>query len=358
MTNRLHNFSAGPGVLPLSVLEEVKADLPIFSDAGASVMEISHRSAQYTRVTESAVERFRRLLGLTDDWHVLFLQGGASMQFYQVPLNVLPEGGSAAYVNTGVWATKAIEQATSLGTVHVVASSKDTSFDRIPDSASWESTSGHAYTHITTNNTIYGTQFQDDPTAESPVVADASSDFVSRPMNLSGYSLIYAGAQKNLGPAGVTVAFVRDAFLKARNQGVPKILDYATHAATLYNTPPVFAVYVVEKVLAWIESEGGLSAMAVRNREKAGLIYDRIDASNFYRGTSQRESRSLMNITFRLNTEELESRFIAEAKSQGLVSLKGHRSAGGIRASVYNACPMDSARALAQFMGEFERKNG
>lgn len=358
MTTRLHNFSAGPGVLPLSVLEEVKAEIPVFDDAGASIMEISHRSAQYTRVTESAVDRLRRLLSLGDDWHVLFLQGGASMQFYQVPLNFLPKDGKAAYVNTGVWSTKAIEQATALGNVSVIASSKDTGFDRIPDVATWESADGHTYTHITTNNTIYGTQFHADPSVGNPIVADVSSDFLSRPMNLDEYSLLYAGAQKNLGPAGVTVVLVRDAFLQTRNSGLPKILDYGTHAGTLYNTPPVFAVYVVEKVLGWIESKGGLQAMAARNEEKAALIYDRIDATDFYRGAAQRASRSLMNITFRLATEELESKFIADAKSEGLVALKGHRSVGGIRASVYNACPMDSARALAQFMAEFERKNG
>jgi len=358
MSERLHNFAAGPGTLPLSVLEEVKAELLVYRDAGASIMEISHRSGQYSAIAESARARLRRLLRVGDDWHILFLQGGASMQFYQVPLNFLHDGNTAAYVNTGAWSVKAIEQAEALGTARVAASSEATNFDRIPDVESWERFDGTDFVHITTNNTIYGTQFRHDPQLESPLIADVSSDFLSRPMALDRYDLVYAGAQKNLGPAGVTVVMIKNEFLGTRKTNLPAMLDYGVHASKLYNTPPVFAVYIVEKVLAWIESIGDLHAMAKRNREKADLIYNRIDASDFYSGHAQADSRSLMNITFRLDNEDLEDRFAADAKKEGLLSLKGHRSVGGIRASLYNACSIESAAALADFMSEFERTNG
>ena len=358
MSARLHNFSAGPGVLPLSVLEAVKNELPVYRDTGASIMEISHRSAAYTAVAESAVTRLRRLLGLSEDWHVLFLQGGASLQFYQLPLNFLRAGGSAAYINTGEWSQKAIEQAAQLGNAVVAGTSEGSGFNHIPAVDSWTKVQDASYTHITTNNTIYGTQFQEDPVVGGALAADMSSDFLSRPVDVDKYSFIYAGAQKNLGPAGVTVVLVRDGFLKQRNANLPTMLDYGTHASKLYNTPPVFAVYVVEKVLAWIEEKGDLSAMAEHNRRKAAIIYDRIDASDFYRGVSVPADRSTMNITFRLASEDLEAAFVAKAKSEGLVSLKGHRSTGGIRASTYNACPMESARALGDFMAEFERTAG
>lgn len=358
MGERLHNFSAGPGVLPESVLEEVRDELLCFRDAGASIMEISHRSPQYTSVADSARALLRELLGLDSSWHILFLQGGASMQFYQVPLNFLASGRTAGYVNTGAWSKKAIAEAERIGDTRVVASSAESGFDHIPDAGSWTSIDDPAYTHITTNNTIYGTQFKADPRVDGVVVADMSSDFLSRPVTLDSYGLIYAGAQKNMGPAGVTVVLVRDEFLQTRNTGIPTMLDYGTHAAKLFNTPPVFAVYVVEKVLQWIKAGGGLEGMARLNEEKAALIYDVIDSSGFYTGVAKPEHRSLMNITFRLPTPEQEASFVERAKSEGLLALKGHRSAGGIRASTYNACPMESARALAAFMSEFERTAG
>lgn len=358
MGERLHNFSAGPGVLPESVLIEVRDELLCFRDAGASIMEISHRSPQYTSVVESARELLRELLGLDPSWHILFLQGGASMQFYQVPLNFLTPGNAAAYVNTGAWSKKAIAEAQRIGHTEVVASSADTGFDQIPERSTWKSIADPAYTHITTNNTIFGTQFASDPEVEGVVVADMSSDFLSRPVRLDDYGLIYAGAQKNLGPAGVTVVLIKDDFLQRRNADLPTMLDYGTHAAKLFNTPPVFAVYVVEKVLQWIKAGGGLDEMARRNEQKAGLIYSVIDASDFYSGVAKHGHRSLMNITFRLPAPEQETAFVDRAKAEGLVALKGHRSAGGIRASTYNACPTDSVRALAAFMTEFERTAG
>ncbi len=355
---RAHNFSAGPGTLPLSVLEEARDEMLEFADARASVMEISHRSPQYTAVADSARQLLKSLLGLGDDWHILFLQGGASTQFYQVPLNFLPNGSTADYVNTGEWSKKAILEAERIGTVRIAASSASSNFTHLPQSDSWDLTSGASYVHFTSNNTIHGTGYADDPRAESPLVCDASSDFLARPMELDGYGLIYAGAQKNLGPAGVTVVLIRESLLSTRRPDLPAILDYRTHAAKLFNTPPVFAVYMVEKVLRWIDSLGGLARMQERNQAKAATLYGRIDSSEFFRGTADAGSRSLMNVTFRLPTEVLEAEFVSEAKSHGLVGLKGHRSAGGIRASIYNACEPSSVDTLVAFMDNFEAMKG
>lgn len=354
---RIHNFSAGPGTLPLSVLEEARDEMLVFGTAGASVMEISHRSPEYTAVAESARRSFSDLLGLDDDWEILFLQGGASMQFYQTALNFLPEGRTADYVNTGAWSQKAIEEAQSVGNVHIAATSEAADFDHIPDRNSWEFSENPAYVHITSNNTIFGTQFTSDPDVPAPLICDASSDFLSRPLNMSRYSLIYAGAQKNIGPAGVTVVLVRKSYLKQAETGLPTMLDYNVHAGKLFNTPPVFAVYMVEKVLHWVTGLGGLSAMQKRNNDKADMLYGRLDRSGFYRGTVQKESRSNMNVTFRLPSEDLEASFIQSAKKSGLAGLKGHRSVGGIRASIYNACGLESVEALVAFMDEFERRS-
>ncbi len=357
---RLHNFSAGPGALPVSVLEEAQQEMLVYGGAGASIMEISHRSPEYTAVADSARHQLTALLGLGDDWHVLFLQGGASLQFYQTALNFLSDGQTADYVNTGSWSKKAIAEARRVGDVNVAASSADDNFSHIPPVASWAHSKRPAYVHITSNNTIFGTQFQEDPvSAPAPVICDASSDFLSRPMDLTPYSVIYAGAQKNIGPAGVTVVLIRKSFLEQASQkDLPTMLDYRVHAEKLFNTPPVFAVYMVEKVLRWIAGEGGLLGMKSRNEEKAALLYERIDRTDFYRGTARPDSRSKMNVTFRLPSEELESAFIADAKKEGLVALKGHRSAGGIRASIYNACELSSVEALVGFMTDFEKKNG
>lgn len=355
---RLHNFSAGPGSLPAEVMEEVANELPVFGDLGSSIMEISHRSPAYTEINESAVARLKGLLGMSDDWHVMFLQGGASMQFYQVALNFLPEGGSADYVNTGAWSTKAIKEAKRCGSVNVAATSEDANFNYIPKQSGWNVDPNAAYLHFTSNNTIFGTQFQDEPTSDVPLVCDVSSDFLSRPISLDRYGLLYAGAQKNIGPAGATAVMIREDFLQTKNPNLPTMLDYGTHVSKLFNTPPVFAVYIIEKVLRWIETNGGLAGMVARNDEKANALYGAIDATEFYNGTAQVDSRSKMNVTFRLPSEELEARFIADAKEEGLLALKGHRSAGGVRASIYNACTIDSVHALTDFMARFEAANG
>ncbi|MBO6576261.1 MAG: 3-phosphoserine/phosphohydroxythreonine transaminase [Rhodothermales bacterium] len=355
---RAHNFSAGPAALPLSVIEEARAELPVYKDAGASIMEISHRSPEYTAVAASARERLSSLLGIGDEWHILFLHGGASTQFYQVPLNFLSEGGTADYVDTGAWSAKAIKESQRVGTTHVAGTSKADNYTWIPSPATWDRTEGASYLHFTSNNTIHGTELHVDPASDVPLVCDASSDFLSRPYDLSNYGLIYAGAQKNLGPAGVTLVLVKDSFLQRRNSDVPTILDYGTHTAKLFHTPTVFAVYMVEKVLAWIQENGGLEGMRRRNQEKADLLYGRLDRTEFYRGTARDDARSFMNVTFRLPSEELESRFVAEAKGEGLVGLKGHRSVGGIRASTYNAIGIESVKALVDFMDRFEASNG
>ncbi|MDT0631872.1 3-phosphoserine/phosphohydroxythreonine transaminase [Rubrivirga sp. S365] len=363
LDQRQHNFSAGPGALPTEVLEEVRAELPVYPGVGASVMEISHRSPAYSEIHERAASRMRGLLGMGDDWHVLFLQGGASMQFHQVPLNFLPDDGSADYIDTGAWSAKAIKEAEIVGAgrnagPRVAASSRDDDYTYIPGADAWDLNDGAAYLHFTSNNTIYGTQFAAEPEAAAPLVCDASSDFLSRPLDVDRYGLIYAGAQKNIGPAGVTAVLVRDDFLERRHADLPTMLDYGTHAAKIFNTPPVFAVYLVDKVLGWIEANGGLAGMVERNQGKADALYGAIDASDFYRGTVRPDSRSQMNVCFRLPSEELEARFVKEAKGAGLLALKGHRSVGGVRASIYNAIEPASVTALVDFMGRFEAANG
>ncbi|MEM9997893.1 MAG: 3-phosphoserine/phosphohydroxythreonine transaminase [Bacteroidota bacterium] len=355
---RLHNFSAGPGALPTAVLDAARAELPVYGDLGTSVLEISHRSPTYTEIAASARARLRALLGLGDDWHILFLQGGASMQFYQVPLNFLRADASADYLDTGTWSAKAIKEAKRCGGVKVVASSADSNYSYIPTPDTWTLDPSAAYLHYTSNNTIFGTQFADEPTADVPLVCDASSDFLSRPLDLDRYGLIYAGAQKNIGPAGVTVVLVQDAFLQTRKAALPTLLDFGTHAAKLFHTPPVYAVYLVEKVLAWLQDHGGIDGIAEVNARKATMLYGAIDATDFYTGTARLDSRSQMNVCFRLPSEDLEARFLTEAAEHGLLALKGHRSVGGIRASIYNAVEEASVEALVAFMRTFERNNG
>ena len=355
---RKHNFSAGPGTLPVEVLEEVQAEMLEYQDAGASVMEISHRSPQYAAVEASAREQLKTLLGLSEDWQILFLQGGASMQFYQVPLNFLGEGDVADYVVTGSWAKKALAEAKKIGDARLVASGEEQQFSAIPAIDSWSNFEGASYLHYTSNNTIFGTQFKSTPIVDAKLVCDASSDFLGQAIDVDKHGLIYAGAQKNLGPAGVTIVLVKDDFLARRRGDLPTMMDYGTHTSKLYNTPPVFAVYVVEKILRWLTNLGGISAMQQRNEDKASVLYERIDRTEFYRGTADTASRSLMNVTFRLPTEDLEAAFIDYAKTSGLLSLKGHRSVGGIRASIYNACEPAAVEALVSFMDEFERFHG
>jgi phosphoserine aminotransferase len=357
-SQRLYNFSAGPAVLPEAVLQEAKDELPVYDHTGASVMEISHRSPAYDKVEEAAREHLRSLLDLGDDWHVLFLQGGASMQFYQVPLNFLPEDGSADYIVSGRWGTKAIREARRVGQARVAASSEEDNFSYVPKPDAWDLDPEAAYLHVTTNETVNGNQFPSDPDVDVPVVTDASSELLSRPMDLDSYGLIYAGAQKNIGPAGVTIVLLHDDFLQQRKEDLPTMLDYGTHVAKRFNTPPVFPIYMVEKVGRWLLNLGGIDAIHEINQRKAGKLYDRIDATDFYVGTVEPESRSTMNVTFRLHDEELEPVFLKEAEEAGLMSLKGHRTVGGIRASLYNALPEAAVDALVQFMDEFERTHG
>ncbi|HKJ44609.1 MAG TPA: 3-phosphoserine/phosphohydroxythreonine transaminase [Balneolales bacterium] len=358
--NRVHNFSAGPATLPLSVLQRAQAELLDYKGKGASIMEMSHRSPEYTEIDAQAKERLKKLLGLGDDFEITFLQGGASTQFMMVPTNFLGKEETADYINTGAWSKKAIKEAELFGNVNVPFSSEDSNFSRIPKQSDLKFSDNPNYVHFTSNNTIFGTEFLKEPDTDGvPLVCDASSDFLSHPIDVSKYGMIYAGAQKNLGPAGVTLVVIRKEFLdKARSAGIPTMLRYRTHTEKIFNTPPVFAVYMVNLVLGWLEDKGGIDAMFNINKEKAKLLYGEIDKDDFYNGTAEEESRSYMNVTFRIGDEELEKKFLAEAGNANLSGLKGHRSVGGIRASIYNACSMDSVKALVDFMQNFRNQNG
>ena len=358
---RIYNFNAGPAALPQSVLEEIQNEFLDFKGSGMSITEVSHRSKWFEDVLNDAVTRTKRLLNVGDNYKVLFLQGGASLQFAMIPMNFLADGRTADYVNTGTWSTKAIKEAKIVGkTIKVAASSEDRNFAYIPKNIQF--TPGATYVHITSNNTIKGTQWADFPeTGGIPLIADMSSDIFSRPFDASRFGLIYAGAQKNMGPAGVCMVVVRDDMLKMVPDTLPTMLRYTTHSEnnSMYNTPPCFSIYTAQLVLKWLEETvGGLEKMAQINRRKADLIYDLIDGSNFYRGTADKDSRSLMNVTFRLPDEALEKKFIAEAQSHDMGGLKGHRSVGGCRASIYNATSIDVVQALVDFMKTFARSNG
>ncbi len=358
---RIHNFNAGPAALPLPVLQEIQESFLDFKGSGMSITEVSHRSKWFDDVINDATARIRRLLKLDDTYQVLFLQGGASLQFAMIPMNCLSETESADYVNTGTWSTKAIQEAQLLGkNIKVVASSEDKGFSYIPENIAYSPNA--AYVHFTSNNTIKGTQWPDYPVAAGgPLVADMSSDFMSRPFDVKPFGLIYAGAQKNIGPAGVCVVIIRDDLLKRTPKNIPTMLKYSTHASknSMYNTPPCFGVYTIQLVMKWLEETiGGLEAMDAVNRKKAGCLYDLMDKSSFYRGTADPTSRSLMNVTFRLPSEELEKQFVQEAAANDFGGLKGHRSVGGCRASIYNATTLASVQTLADFMTIFERKNG
>jgi phosphoserine aminotransferase len=364
--DRVFNFAAGPGVLPLPVLEQVRRDLPSLPDLGASALEVSHRGAWFTSVIDEAGANLRTLLGIPDGFHVLFCQGGASMQFSMVPMNLLRGADApAGYVVTGSWGGKAIAEARKEGKVHVAWTDEDEGFVRVPDPNELLETvtTGAAYVHVTTNETIQGVEFPATPNVPDGValVADASSDFLSGPVEIERFGLLYAGAQKNAGPAGVTVVIVRDDLLRRIPTGLPTTLDYRTYVehGSLYNTPPVFAIYVLMLVTRWLRDEvGGVEEMGIRNREKASLLYEAIDAApGFYRGHADPGSRSRMNVTFRLPSKELEARFTAEAADAGMVELKGHRSVGGIRASIYNAMPPDGVEALEAFMVDFRERH-
>jgi phosphoserine aminotransferase len=358
---RIFNFSAGPAVMPPEVLKEAQRDLLELPGVGMSILEISHRSKPFDAIIQTAEADIRRLAGISDDYHVLFLQGGASLQFSMVPMNLLAAGQTADYIVTGVWSKKAVKEAKRVGAVNVAASTEADNFTSIPAQADLELTPGAAYVHVTSNNTIYGSQWQSMPEVGGvPLVNDASSDIFSAPIEVSKFALIYAGAQKNLGPSGVTLVLVRKDIAERSPDSLHTMLSYKVHAEnkSLYNTPPVFGIYTMGLVLKWLLANGGLPAMQQRNQRKAAKLYAEIDRTGFYRGHARADCRSLMNVTFRLPSEELEGRFAKEATAAGLDGLKGHRSVGGIRASIYNAFPEEGVDALIAFMREFETRNG
>jgi phosphoserine aminotransferase len=359
--HRIYNFSAGPAVLPLPVLEEAQRDLVALPDVGMSVMEISHRSKTFEDILDRSIADLRELTGMPPHYKVLMLQGGASTQFSMVPMNLLGPGQTADYIDTGTWADKAIKEAKRVGTVNVTGSTKADKYNRIPAPKELHLTPGAAYVHITGNNTIEGTEYHKlPPVGDVPLVTDASSHILSGPLDVSQYGLIYAGAQKNLGPSGLTLVIIREDLLARSADSLPTMLNYKVQADnnSLYNTPPTFGIYLFGLTMKWLKSLGGLEGIGAINARKAGKLYAEIDRTGFYRGHAQKDSRSRMNVTFRLPSEELEKKFVKESTASGFDGLKGHRSVGGLRASIYNAFPEKGVDALVQFMEEFERRNG
>lgn len=362
MTDRIFNFGAGPGVLPESVLAETQRDMMALPGVGMSVLEISHRGKAFDEIIQGCEADIRKLANIPPNYHVLFLQGGASLQFSMVPMNLLLEGGKADYIVTGSWGQKAVKEAKKFGTAQIAGSTEAVNFDRVTAQSELKLDPEASYVHFTSNETIQGVEWDKEPEVGSvPLVCDTSSDMFSRPIDVTKYALIYAGAQKNLAPAGTTLIILREDMLARSPKNLPTMLDYNTHARekSLYNTPAVFAIYIMRLVMKWVLAEGGLAAMAAKNAEKARLLYDALDGSGgWYRPHAKPGSRSNMNVTFRLPSEELEGKFVSEAKKAGLDGLKGHRSVGGIRASIYNAFPRRGVEALVSFMKEFQRANG
>lgn len=360
MSERTFNFSAGPAILPEAVLRQAQQDLWDIDGSGIGILEHSHRGRVFDRVIAEAEADCRRVGDIPDNYRILFLQGGASTQFFMVPANYLGEGRTADYLLTGAWSKKALKEAKFYGSTHVAATGEDRNFNYIPEQASFSDSP--AYVHMTTNNTIFGTQWRREPRIPDGtfLVADTSSDMFSRPIDVSKYGLIYAGAQKNLGPSGTVLVIIREDLLERQARELPTMQRYATHAEndSRYNTPPSFGIYLMGQVFKWILAQGGLEAVERNNERKAKIIYDAIDADGFYTGTARTQDRSRMNITFRLPTEDLEGAFLAEASKNGMSGLKGHRSVGGVRASVYNAFPEAGCTALAELMKDFARRNG
>jgi phosphoserine aminotransferase len=358
---RVFNFSAGPAVLPMPVLEEAQRDLIALPGVGMSVMEISHRSKTFEDLMHKAQDDIRALAGVPAGYRILMLQGGASLQFSMVPLNLLGLGATADYIDTGSWADKAAKEAKKIGKVNIAATTKADNYARLPDAAEIMLTPGAAYVHMTSNNTIEGTQWRSLPQAgDAPLVSDTSSDMFSGPIDVGRHALIYSGAQKNLGPSGVTLVIIREDLLARSADTLPTMLNYKVQAEndSLYNTPNTFGIYILGLTMKWLRSQGGLEAVAKVNQRKAGKLYAEIDRTGFYRGTARKQDRSLMNVTFRLATEELEKMFVKESTAAGFDGLKGHRSVGGMRASIYNAFPEEGVDALVSFMKEFERTRG
>ncbi|MBP7653568.1 3-phosphoserine/phosphohydroxythreonine transaminase [Candidatus Dependentiae bacterium] len=352
-----YNFYAGPAILPYEVMKKAQEELLDYNGIGLSIMEISHRSKEFDAVIKTAEQKIRDIFGVPDNYWILFLQGGASLQFGMVPMNLL-QGGSADYIHTGEWASKAIKEAKLFGKVNIAATSEDKNYNYIPDKFNFKADA--KYVHVTSNETIGGIQFNKFPdTGNVPLVADMSSDIFSRKIDVSKFGLIYAGAQKNIGPSGVTLVIIRKDLVESSASGLTTMLSYKTHVKepSLYNTPPCFGIYIIKLVMEWIEKLGGISGIEDINNSKAELLYKILDNSSMYRGTTDKNSRSKMNITFRLTTEQLEEKFIKEATAAGFIGLKGHRSVGGCRASVYNAMPIEGVKELIKFMEKFEKEN-
>lgn len=351
-----HNFFAGPAILPAPVLEAAAEAVREFDGMGLSILEISHRSKQFAAVMDEAEALTRELLGLSDDYAVLFLTGGASSQFYMTAMNLLPQNAKAGYVNTGSWSTKAIKEAKLFGEAIEIASSADSNFSYIPKG--YEIDKDFTYLHLTSNNTIFGTQYQDFPDTQVPIVCDMSSDIFSRPLDVNRFGVIYAGAQKNLGPAGVTLAIVRKDLLNKVDRAIPTMLDYNTHIKkqSAFNTPPAYPIYVSMLTMRWLKANGGLSAMEAKNKEKAAILYKEIDENPLFKGAAAVEDRSLMNVTFVMENADLEGEFLKACDAAGCVGVKGHRSVGGFRASIYNAMTKESVEVLVDVMKGFAEK--
>ena len=359
MADRIYNFSPGPAVLPLEVLERAAIDIVNYRESGIGIAELSHRSKDFIKVAEETESLLRELYEIPKNYKVLFLQGGASSQFFMIPMNLLAAGKKATYLNTGAWSKKAIKEARLFGEVEVPFSSEEQKFNQVPAAGEYTIDQDSEYVYFVSNNTIYGTQFKEFPKTDKMLISDMSSDILSRKVDVSKFGLIFAGAQKNLGPAGVTLVIIREDLLDRAPANIPTMLKYKTHAdkESMFNTPPCFSIYIVGEVLKWLKKNGGIDAMDQVNREKAGLLYAAIDESEYYRGHAEPASRSLMNIPFNLATPELEAKFIAEATKAGLNGLKGHRSIGGCRASIYNAFPREGVVKLVNFMREFKANN-
>ena len=358
--NRAYNFNAGPAALPLNVLEKAQAELINLGNSGMSVMEMSHRSKEFAVINDSAEANIRKLMGINNDYSVLFLQGGASLQFAMLPFNIRREGKSADFVNTGAWASKALKEAKITGLTNVIWDGKADNLTRAPKAEEIKESSDAEYVHICSNETIGGIRFSEFPKTNAPLVADMSSEIMSRVIDVNQFGVIYAGAQKNIGPSGLALVIIKNELIERCPDSVNVFLRYKTHAdeKSLYNTPNTWGIYMVKLVTDYLLEIGGIHAMQKINEEKAGLIYNKLDASDFYTKVAQKESRSIMNVVWRLPSEELEEKFVSEAKKANFIGLKGHRSVGGIRASIYNAVPLESVKALVDFMGEFESKNG
>lgn len=357
--NRVYNFSAGPAILPEAVLNQASLELANYKGAGMSVMEMSHRSEVYKEIITEAETNLRTLMEIPNNYKVLFLQGGASLQFAMVPLNIFTESKKADFINTGAWSKKAINEAKRYGTVKVLASSEDKNFNYIPDLTNIEFSDDIDYVYITSNNTIYGTRYNEFPKTDKPLVVDMSSDILSRKIDVSQFGIIFAGAQKNIGPAGVTIVIIREDLIGNAMDITPTMLNYKTHvdAGSMFNTPPTYSIYMAGLVFKWLLQNGGVSEMEQKNQEKANILYNFLDESNLFKGTVNKKDRSLMNVPFVLPTEDLNTKFIKEASEKGLVNLKGHRSVGGMRASIYNAMPIEGVIKLVEFMKEFEKNN-